>query len=427
MPHLRTLALGLALCTGLLVGPPAGLAQPAAQPTAAAARDGSRDFDYWFGTWKEHSRRLLHPLTGSKDWVEMDGGSVVTKIWGGHANLVEFRGDGPNGRVELLSLRTYNPVARQWSVSFASPGVGALSAPAVGEFRNGRGDFYDQEPFNGHMILVRFSVRPITPDAMQSEQAFSDDGGKSWEVNWINRYTRVKTDAPPGALSQVVAAAVADPLRPATDTVRDADRKPLEVLAFAGIKPGDHVADYAAGSGYFTRLFADIVGPSGRVYASVPSGLYKYANIQKGMADIAAFSVGHPNVSLVFGEPLQVARYPEKLDLFSISQNYHDLKDRFMGPVNMAAFNKAVFDALKPGGIYLVADHVAAPGSPPDVTEALHRIEPAVVRREVEAAGFRFVGESRVLANPADPHTADPFDPSIRGRTDQFIYKFRKP
>jgi predicted methyltransferase len=233
--------------------------------------------------------------------------------------------------------------------------------------------------------------------------------------------------AQPAAPNQAVAAAVADPSRPATDTVRDTDRKPLDVLAFSGVKPGDRVADYAAGSGYFSRLFADIVGPSGRVYASVPSGLYQYSNIQKGTAAIAAFVVGHPNVSLMFGEPLQVARYPEKLDLFWISQNYHDLKDPFMGPVDMAKFNRAVFDALKPGGIYLVLDHVAASGSPPDVTDSLHRIEPAVVRREVEAAGFRFVGESKVLANPADPHTAGPFNASIQGHTDQFIYKFRKP
>jgi hypothetical protein len=153
-------------------------------------------FDYWFGTWKEHSRRLLHPLTGSNDWVEMDGGSVVSKIWGGRANLVEFKGDGPAGRVELISLRTYNPVTHQWNVTFATPGVGQLGAPAVGGFRNRRGDFYDQEPFNGKMILVRFSVWPITPDTMQSEQAFSDDGGKTWEVNWINHYTRAKTDEP---------------------------------------------------------------------------------------------------------------------------------------------------------------------------------------------------------------------------------------
>jgi predicted methyltransferase len=224
-----------------------------------------------------------------------------------------------------------------------------------------------------------------------------------------------------------VAAAVADPSRPAADTARDANRKPVEVLGFAGVKPGDRVADYAAGAGYFTRLFADIVGPSGRVYASVPSGLYQYANIQKGTAGIEAFITGHPNVALQFGDPLAVARYPEKLDLFWIAQNYLDLKDPFMGPVDMGAFNRAVFAALRPGGIYIVLDHVAAPGSPSDVTDTLHRIEPGVVRREAEAAGFRFVGESKVLANPADPHTAGPFDASIQGRTDQFIYKFQKP
>ena len=224
-----------------------------------------------------------------------------------------------------------------------------------------------------------------------------------------------------------IAAAVADASRPAVDTARDANRRPLDVLAFVGVKPGDRVADYAAGSGYFTRLFSDVVGPSGHVFASVPSGLYRYPNIQKGTAIIEGFIADHPNTSLFFGAPLRLARYPEKLDVFWIAQNYHDLKDPFMGPVDMGAFNRAVFAALRPGGIYVVLDHVAAAGSPADVTDTLHRIEPSVVRREVEAAGFRFVGESKVLANPADPHTAGPFNPSIQGKTDQFIYKFRKP
>ena len=147
----------------------------------------------------------------------------------------------------------------------------------------------------------------------------------------------------------------------------------------------------------------------------------------KGIADIEAYARDHANVSVTAGSALDAARYPEKLDLFWISQNYHDLKDPFMGPVNMAAFNRAVFAALKPGGLYIVLDHVAAPGSPANVTDTLHRIEPAVVRREVEAAGFRFVGESKLLANPADPHDKGVFNEAIRGRTDQFIYKFRKP
>jgi predicted methyltransferase len=233
------------------------------------------------------------------------------------------------------------------------------------------------------------------------------------------------SDAAPS--SQAIAAAIADPARPQTDTVRDANRKPAETLAFANLQPGDRIADYAAGSGYFTRLFAAVVGSAGHVYASVPSGLFKYPNIVKGIADIETYAAAHPNVTLTFASALEAARYPEKLDVFWISQNYHDLHDKFMGPVDMASFNRAVYTALKPGGAYIVLDHTAAPGSPPEVTETLHRIEPSVVRSEVEAAGFKFEAESAVLANTADPRTAGPFDPSIQGHTDQFILKFRKP
>jgi len=229
------------------------------------------------------------------------------------------------------------------------------------------------------------------------------------------------------AVPAAIAAAVADPSRPATDRARDANRKPAEVLAFAGVKPGDKVADYAAGNGYFSRIFSAVVGPKGHVYASVPSPLFTYSNIVKGIGELQAWAVPHPNVSVTFAASLDAARYPEKLDLFWISQNYHDLKDPFMGPVDMAAFNKAVYAALKPGGVYLVLDHVAAKGSPADVTDTLHRIEPSVVRREVEAAGFKFDGESPLLANPADPHTQGVFNAAIQGRTDQFIYRFRKP
>jgi predicted methyltransferase len=229
------------------------------------------------------------------------------------------------------------------------------------------------------------------------------------------------------AASEAIAAAIAEPTRPPTDTVRDANRKPAETLTFAGVKPGDKIGDYAAGAGYFTRLFAGIAGPKGHVYASVPSALLQYPNIVKGIAEIQGYAVGHPNVSVNFASAIDAARYPEKLDLFWISQNYHDLKDPFMGPVDIAAFNRAVYEALKPGGIYIILDHVAASGSPDNVTDTLHRIEPSVVRREVETAGFRFDGESRVLANPNDPHTAGPFNASIQGKTDQFIFKFRKP
>jgi len=224
-----------------------------------------------------------------------------------------------------------------------------------------------------------------------------------------------------------VAAAIADPSRPASDTTRDVDRKPAQTLTFAGVKPGYKIGDYAAGAGYFTRLFAGVVGPAGHVYASVPSGLFKYPNIVKGIADIETYTMTHPNVTVTFASALDAARYPEKLDVFWISQNYHDLHDSFMGPVDMAAFNRTVYAALKSGGTYLVLDHTAAKGSPPDVTDTLHRIEPSTVRREVEAAGFKFEAESAILANPEDPHTAGVFDPSIRGKTDQFILKFRRP
>jgi predicted methyltransferase len=226
---------------------------------------------------------------------------------------------------------------------------------------------------------------------------------------------------------KTIAGAVADPARPASDVERDAGRKPGEMLAFAGVKPGDRVGDYAAGQGYFTRLFSAAVGPAGHVYATVPASLFQYPNIVKGIAEIEAYAKDHANVSVTAASALNAARYPEKLDVFWISQNYHDLKDPFMGPVDMAKFNRAVFDALKPSGVYIVLDHVAAKGSPADVTDTLHRIEPSTVRREVEAAGFKFVGESTALANPADPHTKGVFDASIRGHTDQFIYKFRKP
>jgi predicted methyltransferase len=245
--------------------------------------------------------------------------------------------------------------------------------------------------------------------------------------------TLLATGSPPATAGEsklsdeTIAAAVSEPSRPATDTARDANRKPAATLAFAGIKPGDKVGDYAAGSGYFTRLFAAVVGPGGHVYASVPSPLFKYPNIVTGIAEIQTYIVTHPNVTVTFASALDAAKYPEKLDAFWISQNYHDLHDDFMGPVDLAAFNRAVYAALKPGGIYIVLDHVAAKGSPANVTDTLHRIEPSTVRREVEAAGFRYEGESGVLANPADPHTTGVFNSSIQGRTDQFILKFRRP
>jgi predicted methyltransferase len=227
--------------------------------------------------------------------------------------------------------------------------------------------------------------------------------------------------------SAAIAGAVADKARPDSDVQRDADRKPAQTLAFTEVRPGAKVADYAAGSGYFTRLFSDTVGPGGQVYAVMPQEFMQFPKAGKSIEELKAWSASHPNVIVTVAPALDGTVFPEPLDLFWISQNYHDLHDKFMGPVDIAAFNRAVYAALKPGGVYIVLDHAAASGAPADVTETLHRIEPDTVRREVEAAGFRFEGASSVLANPADPHTAKVFDPSIRGRTDQFIYKFRKP
>lgn len=227
--------------------------------------------------------------------------------------------------------------------------------------------------------------------------------------------------------SSPAAVAVADPSRPDSDTTHDVDRKPAQTLEFAGIKAGDKVADYVADAGYFTHLFASVVGSAGHVYAVEPTAFFKFDHFVKAVAELQGYAVGHPNITVTTAAALEGLKFPEKLDLFWISRNYHDLHDKFMGPVDVAAFNKAVYVALKHGGAYVILDHSAAPGAPADVTETLHRIESSTVRREVEAAGFKFDSESSILANPTDPRTAKVFDATIRGHTDQFILKFRKP
>lgn len=227
------------------------------------------------------------------------------------------------------------------------------------------------------------------------------------------------------SLADTITAAVADSARPADDRNRDMARKPVESLQFSGVKAGDAVADFNASGGYFTRLFSDVVGSRGHVYAIEPVEIQQY--IAKSTAELRGYAASHPNITVSVETALDSLHLPTKLDLFWISQNYHDLHNKYFGPVDIAAFNKAVFDALTPGGSYVVLDHTAAPGAPADVTETLHRIDPATVRREVEAAGFVFDSESVILANPADPRTIKVFDKSIQGHTDQFILKFRKP
>lgn len=165
-------------------------AQGAGAP--AQQRDGQRDFDWEIGTWKTHLRRLQRPLTGSTTWVEYEGTTVVTKVWKGNANLVELDVKGPAGAIQALSLRLYNPESKQWSLNFASSGGGAMAIPAIGEFRNGRGEFYNQETLSGRSIFVKFIIQCQSADVCRFEQSFSGDGGQTWEANWIATDTRVK-------------------------------------------------------------------------------------------------------------------------------------------------------------------------------------------------------------------------------------------
>ncbi len=218
-------------------------------------------------------------------------------------------------------------------------------------------------------------------------------------------------------------AAVADKGRPEADSKRDADRKPAEMLEFAGVKAGSKVADFIPGGGYFTRIFAKAVGPKGKVFvitnpppanAPTPPAIFgiaadpQYGNITVVQTGIASFAL------------------PEQVDVFWTSQNYHDLFARARN-VDISKVDKLIYDAIKPGGVFIVLDHAAAPGTPIDPDDKLHRIDPAHVKKQLESSGFKFESESKVLANPADDHTKTVFDPAIRGHTDQFILKFRKP
>lgn len=171
------------------------LVAPLSMAAFAQSTDGSHDFDFEMGTWKTHVSKLVHPLSGSKVWAQYDGTSVVSKVWGGRANLVELEADGPQGHLELASFRLYNPQAHQWSLNVASSRGGSFGAPTVGEFKDGRGEFYDQETFNDRAILVRFVISNITAKSCHFEQAFSTDGGKTWEVNWIADDTRMEVAA----------------------------------------------------------------------------------------------------------------------------------------------------------------------------------------------------------------------------------------
>jgi len=217
-------------------------------------------------------------------------------------------------------------------------------------------------------------------------------------------------------------AALADPARPQADRDRDADRKPREMLEFAGVKPGMTVVDIIPGGGYFTRLFSDVVGPTGKVIAYVPDEML--VKSQAGLERAQAAAAGRSNVEVVH-DPLMHSGPTNAFDVVWTSQNYHDLHN--MPGVDAVAFDRLVYKSLKPGGVYVILDHVAPAGSGLAATNTTHRIDPATVKAEAIAAGFVFDGESKVLANPADTHELKVFDPALRGKTDQFIYRFKKP
>lgn len=221
-----------------------------------------------------------------------------------------------------------------------------------------------------------------------------------------------------------ISTALADPARPAADKARDAVRKPGEILAFAGVKPGDKVADFIMGGGYFTRILAGTVGDKGKVYAYQPAEFIAFrADYGKEQDDAVA---GRKNVTPSRGKLGEIA-FPEPLDAIITVQNYHDLHLKMAPPGAAAFITKRLYDALKPGGVFLVVDHVANTDPEFKAPDTLHRIDPAAARKEIEGAGFTFEGESPLLRNPADPRTTNVFDASVRGKTDQFIYKFRKP
>ena len=222
-------------------------------------------------------------------------------------------------------------------------------------------------------------------------------------------------------------AAVADKGRPEADTKRDADRKPAEMLEFAGVKQGQTVVDLLPGGGYFTRLFSKAVGAKGMVYAVSPPPRPPQDPSKPAPTPAIDTLAADPNYSNVksIHAPLQGGlSIPTQADVVWTSQNYHDVKN--VAGIDMLAFDKAIYNSLKPGGVFIVLDHVANPGDP-NSTKTLHRIDPAVVKQEVTAAGFKYEGESTVLKNPADDHTKGIRDGFTQGQTDQFVYKFRKP
>jgi len=225
------------------------------------------------------------------------------------------------------------------------------------------------------------------------------------------------------AVTPEITAAIADSARPNGNVDSDANRKPAETLAFAGVRPGMIVGEYYPGSGYFTQLISDVVGPAGHVYAQ---GNDAWQTADDAKAKIVGATGHWENVSFL-GGAFAAVDFPQPLDIVWLTQNYHDLKITEYGDVDTLAFDRSIYNALKPGGVFFIIDHDGKPGMTAEDIASLHRIDKQQVIDEVTAAGFKLEAEGTFLANAADDHSLPVFDKSIRGHTDQYVLKFVKP
>jgi hypothetical protein len=276
MNALKNIQTSLLLCALALVWQPA---RALARETAAAEHDGQHDFDFEIGIWHTHLKRLQHPLTGSTTWIEYDGTSTISKIWDGRANLVELEVDGPTGHIEGLSLRLYNPQSRQWSLNFANSSQGAMSIPTIGEFKNGRGEFYDHETFNNRTILVRNVFEDITANSYSFKQSFSDDGGKTWEVNWI----AVDTRTPEAENSQPEEKSTTPPDKQSTTPQSPATRQQLGEAWWTGPMLANNASTLPRGHFLVEPYLYDVISPH-------TNGLGSLTYVEYGLAN--RFTIG---------------------------------------------------------------------------------------------------------------------------------------
>jgi hypothetical protein len=284
MKALRNIRTYLLLCALALFLQPVPLraqqdpnASPTNPPPAATGHDAQHDFDFEIGTWGTHLKRLQHPLTGSTTWIEYDGTSTIRKIWNGRANLVELEVDGPTGHIEGLSLRLYNPQARQWSLNFANSSQGTMSVPTIGEFKNGRGEFYDQEPFNNRTLLVRNVFEDITAISYRFEQSFSDDGGKTWEVNWIAVDTRIPENHDAASAAAPATQETASPT-PETAPQPRADRQQLNDAWWTGPMLANNASTLPRGHFLLEPYLYDEISPHTNGFGSLTYIEYGLAN-----------------------------------------------------------------------------------------------------------------------------------------------------